>query len=119
MWDATIVEKSQYLNVLPPNCEIMADRGFKHIERLLQTKGCTLIRPPSVSSNFNPTKSEIIETRRIASLRIHIERVIGRLRRFELLAPHAGISYLMLDIIDEIILIAAALTNLQAPIIAQ
>ena len=66
--DATIVEKSQYLNVLTPNCEIMADRGFKHIERLLQTKGCTLIRPPSVSSNFNPTKSEIIETRRIASL---------------------------------------------------
>lgn len=117
--DATIVEKSQYLNVLPPNCKIMADRGFKHIEYLLQKKGCTLIRPPSVSSNSNLTKSEVIETKRIASLRIHIERVIGRLREFEFLTPHARIPYQTLDIIDEIVLIAAALINLQTPIIAQ
>lgn len=117
--DATIVEKSQYLNILPPYCKIMADRGFKHIECLLQKKGCTLIRPLSVSNNVNPTKSEVIETRRIASLRIHIERVIGRLREFELLTPHAGIPYQTLDIIDEIVLIAAALINLQTPIIAQ
>ncbi|XP_036144352.1 uncharacterized protein LOC118646144 [Monomorium pharaonis] len=117
--DATIVEKSQYLNVLPPNCKIMADRGFKHIECLLQKKGCTLIRPSSVSSNTNLTKSEVIETRRIASLRIYIERVIGRLRDFEFLTPHAGIPYQTLDIIDEIVLIVAALINLQTPIIAQ
>lgn len=97
----------------------MADRGFKHIECLLQKKGCTLIRPPSVSSNLNPTKSEVIKTRCIANLRIHIERVIGRLREFEFLTSHAGIPYQTLDIIDEIVLIAAALINLQTPIIAQ
>lgn len=64
--DATIVEKSQYLNILSPKSEVMADRGFKHIESLLQKKGCKLIRPPSVLNNSQPTKSEVIETRRIA-----------------------------------------------------
>lgn len=117
--DATIVEKSQYLNILSPKSEVMADRGFKHIESLLQKKGCKLIRPPSVLSNSQPTKSEVIETRRIASLRIHIERVIRRLREFNLLTPHARIPFETLDIIDEIILIAAALINFQTPIIAQ
>jgi len=41
--DAAIVEQSQYLNKLPENCAVMADRGFKNIEHLLRRKGCILI----------------------------------------------------------------------------
>ncbi|XP_018315537.1 uncharacterized protein [Mycetomoellerius zeteki] len=78
---------------------------------------CELIKPPSVSSIHKPTKSEVLETKRIASLRIHIERVIGRLREFDFLKPHAVISHSMLSDTDDIIVIASALINLQSPII--
>lgn len=97
----------------------MADRGFKHIEPHLQKNGCTLIRPPSVASSVKPTKAEVMETKRIASLRIHIERVIRRIREFAILKPHAGIHHLTLDIMDEIVVIVAGLINLQKPIINQ
>lgn len=71
--DAIIVENCGYLNEIPSGCEIMADRGFKHIEHLLTQKGCVLIRPPSIASSVKPSKAEVMHTKRIASLRIHIE----------------------------------------------
>lgn len=117
--DAAIVEVSQYLNELPENCAVMADRGFKNIEHLLQKKGCILIRPPSVLSNSKPTKEEVIETRRIASLRIHVERVIRRIREFNILKPHSTIHHDTIDIVDEMIIVAAGLINVQLPLIAQ
>jgi len=40
-----IIEKCQYLNIyFHLKGEVMADRGFKHVESLLQKKGCRLIR---------------------------------------------------------------------------
>ncbi|KAK5647949.1 hypothetical protein RI129_002841 [Pyrocoelia pectoralis] len=90
--DAVIVENCGLLEVLPPGVAIMADRGFKHIEHLLVTKGCVLVRPPSVSASLKSSKAEVLETKRIASLRIHVERVIRRLREFTFLTPHACID---------------------------
>ena len=67
----------------------MADRGFKCIDVLLNKINCVLIRSPSVSQKSKSTKDDVLETKRIAILRIHIERVIGRLREFEMLKPNA------------------------------
>ncbi|KYN50570.1 hypothetical protein ALC57_07107, partial [Trachymyrmex cornetzi] len=117
--DAAIVEESQYLQKLPDGCAVMADRGFKHIDHMLQKKKCILIRPPSVSSDKKLSKAEVLETKRIASLRIHIERVIRRIREFSILKPHSGIHHRTLDSIDDMITVAAALINLQEPIIKQ
>ncbi|XP_060882127.1 uncharacterized protein LOC132953807 [Metopolophium dirhodum] len=72
--DALLVEKSGYLECLPENCTVMADRGFKSIDFMLEKRVCKLVRPPSVFSNKKSTKEEVLETKRIASLRIHIER---------------------------------------------
>ncbi|KYN10865.1 hypothetical protein ALC57_16992, partial [Trachymyrmex cornetzi] len=115
--DVLLFEKCDILDKLPEKCGVMADRGFKNIKPLLVEKHCELIKPPSVSSIHKPTKSEVLETKRIASLRIHIERVIGRLREFDFLKPHAVISHSMLSDTDDIIVIASALINLQSPII--
>lgn len=117
--DATIVELSGYLNILPENTSVMADRGFKNIDHLLQRKRCILIRPPSVSSNSKPTKDEVMETRRIASLRIHVERVIRRIREFHILKPHSTIHHNMLHLVDDMIVVAVGLINLQPPLITQ
>lgn len=116
--DAIIVQHSGFLDILPLHVAIMADRGFKHIDHLLTTRGCTLIRPPSVSSNVKPTKLEVHETKRIASLRIHVERVIRRLREFSCLAPHACIDNKLIPYTDHITKIVCGLVNLQSGVIS-
>lgn len=95
----------------------MADREFKQIQSLLNPKKCILIRPPTVFTSVKPSKAEVLETKRIASLRIHIERVIRRLREYEMLKPHACIHHNLLCHTDSIVIIASALINLQSPII--
>jgi hypothetical protein len=67
----------------------MADRGFKHIEPLLLGIGCKLTRPPSTASGCKLSKEQVKETKKIASLQVHIERVIRRIREFSFLKPHA------------------------------
>lgn len=116
--DAIIIEHSGFLDILPPNVSIMADRGFKHIEHLLVARNCKLVRPPSVSSNIKSTKAEVLETKRIASLRIHVERVIRRLREFAFLAPHACIDNKLIPHTDHIIKIVCGLINLQSGLIS-
>ncbi|KAF9801549.1 hypothetical protein SFRURICE_015043, partial [Spodoptera frugiperda] len=49
----------------------------------------------------------------IASLRIHVERVIRRLREFYMLKPHACVNLKHVKILDDIVIIACALINLQ------
>lgn len=115
--DTLLTEQSGYLDILPNGAFIMADRGFKHIEHLLNAKGCKLIRPPSVESNRKLAKAEVLETKRIASLRIHIERVIRRIREFKFLRPHSCINNKLISLTDDIITTAAALVNLQGPLV--
>lgn len=94
----------------------MADRGFKNVDSLLVKKECTLVRPPSVYATVKPTKEEVKETKRIASLRVIIENVIGRIRHFKLLAPHSGVPIKNLDQLDYAIQVACGLINLQYPV---
>lgn len=115
--DILLVEKSGYLDFLSENCTVMADRGFKNIDHMLAQKKCNLVRPPSVFTNKKSTKEEVLETKRIASLRIHIERVIVRLREFKTLKPHALMHLSLVSNVDDIIIIACALINLQKLII--
>nr|XP_022909873.1 uncharacterized protein LOC111421000 [Onthophagus taurus] len=92
--DKEIVQKSQFLNKLPEQAWVMADRGFKHIVPLLLKKKCTLVRPPSVSADVPSTSSDVMESKRIASLRIHVERVIQRIREFNLLICYVTVLML-------------------------
>lgn len=70
--DKAIVEKSNLLDVLQPNAVVLADRGFKEIECLLNSRGMKLLRPPSVFSGVKQTAAETLKSKSIASLRIHI-----------------------------------------------
>lgn len=117
--DITIFEHCGYLDVFPEGCNIMADRGFKTIEHLLMKKNCKLIRPPSVATDTKSTKEGVLLTKCIASLRIHIERVIRRIREFEFLCPHSCINKDLVHKTDKIIVIVCAIINLQSPIINQ
>ncbi|KAI5741718.1 hypothetical protein M8J76_016480 [Diaphorina citri] len=114
--DMKIVKESGYLDKLSPGCEVLADRGFKHLESELKEKGCSLHRPCSVSQNSVLTTEQVRHTKTIASLRVHVERVIGRLREFALLAPHSRFHHDHLCFIDQAVYVACALTNMQGPL---
>ena len=118
--DVKITEECGYLDVLPNHCAVMADRGFKGVAPLLAQKHCQLIHPPSVSADQKkkkPSKQEVALGRRIAGLRIHIERVIRRLREFSFLKPHACVRHELVKYLDHIVIIACGLVNLQKPVI--
>ncbi|XP_043202322.1 uncharacterized protein LOC122370632 isoform X2 [Amphibalanus amphitrite] len=115
--DMAILETSGFMDNLEPGMIVMADRGFKSLEPLLAQKGCTLVRPSSVSSSSVMTKKEVKWSKQIASLRIHVERAIRRVREFELLRPNACIEHQLWSLLDECVLTVCALTNLQPPLI--
>ncbi|KAJ8947640.1 hypothetical protein NQ314_008573 [Rhamnusium bicolor] len=95
--DKEIISQSNFLNELPNACAVMADRGFKQIDFMLAKKNCFLVRPPSVEEGQILSKEKINESKRIASLRIHIERVIRRLREFASLDIHARSDFELLS----------------------
>ncbi|XP_061709644.1 uncharacterized protein LOC133519624 isoform X2 [Cydia pomonella] len=116
--DKAITENSGFVDVLPLNAVIMADRGFKEIESLKEShQNGKLLRPPSVFANQKMTKKDVIKTKVIASLRVHVERVIRRLREFHMLKPHSVVNNKHLKYLDDLVIIACGLSNLQNPII--
>ncbi|XP_045452400.1 uncharacterized protein LOC123661489 [Melitaea cinxia] len=115
--DTCVVESCDFIKTLKSGMVVMADRGFKHVEKFLQKANITLVRPPSVETGVKMTKNQVRVTKQIASLRIHIERVIRRLREFYMLKPHACVNFKFVKILDDIIIIACALVNLQDSLI--
>ncbi|XP_047042274.1 uncharacterized protein LOC124646216 isoform X1 [Helicoverpa zea] len=115
--DKAIVAKSDLINVLKPNAVILADRGFKEIETQLNARNIKLLRPPSVYTGTKQTTREALQSKVIASLRVHIERVIRRVREYTLLKPHSVVNYKYVPYLDEIVLIVCGLINLQGEII--
>eukprot|EP00733_Pompholyxophrys_punicea_P001799 Pompholyxophrys_punicea_v1_NODE_1043_length_1017_cov_3.658004.p1 type:complete len:180 gc:universal NODE_1043_length_1017_cov_3.658004:591-52(-) len=60
---------------------MMADRGFTIRTKLMKRK-CSLIIPAFLRGHTQLSDVEILQMRRIAHLRIHVERAIGRVKRF-------------------------------------
>lgn len=115
--DTCLVESCDFFKCLHPSMCVMADRGFKHVELYLRKQGVQLVRPPSVVIGAKLSKSEVRETKQIASLRIHVERVIRRLREFSMLKPHACLNLNLVKVLDDVITIACGLINLQDSLI--
>ena len=81
--DRQLTEMSGLLDLLEPGDSVMADRGYT-IADLLYARGVVLNIPPMKTSD-QFTEKELTTTRRIASLRIHVERAIGRIKNFKIL----------------------------------
>ena len=79
--DVEITRVSGFLTQLKdkPGISIMADRGFT-IKDMLQAIGVELNIPPFMEGRQQLPAEEVQEGRRIASVRIHVERAIGRIK---------------------------------------
>ncbi|XP_065915608.1 uncharacterized protein [Dysidea avara] len=82
--DRKLVEVSGLLEKLEPGDEIMADKGFT-IQDLLIPYGVRLNMPPFLSANSQMAASDVFLTKKIARLRVHVERAIGRVKEFRIL----------------------------------
>ena len=83
---------------------------------MLVEKGVELNIPPFIKGRKQLPASEVQYGRSIASLRIHIERAIGRIKNYAILKGTLPIT--MLRIANQIVCVCAWLTNFQpAPLI--
>lgn len=115
--DELITSKCGNLNNLTQGMQAMADRGFKKIENLVLAKGAQLVRPPSVKTGVKSTKAQVLLGRKVAGLRIHVERAIRRVREFKYLAPHACTDTHLIDTVDDAVNLVCGLVNLQGSLI--
>ncbi|XP_065060453.1 uncharacterized protein LOC135687738 [Rhopilema esculentum] len=105
--DKEITLKSGLLSLLDPGDNVMADRGFDIAEIL--PPGVTLNIPPFKGTRDQLTPEEVEETAHIASVRIHVERAIGRVKTCHILD---GVMPLTLSSIsDQIFTVCCYLTN--------
>lgn len=63
---------------------VMVDKGFD-IDELTEQQGVKLEQPPFLRGKDQLDEDEVVTTRRIASLRIHVERAIERIKNYAIL----------------------------------
>ena len=84
--DKYIVENSGYLNHLSPGDVVLADRGFD-VADSLALFGATLHIPAFTRGRDQLLAVDVEATRKLANVRIHVERIIGSVRqRFQILS---------------------------------
>lgn len=115
--DQKIVRKSGYLSMIQPGAGVLADRGFKNVASDVAGVGGVLIRPPSVANDEPLSKEDSMLAKEIASVRIHVERLIRRFREYKMCAPHAELPSSLFSKFDDIVIIIAGLVNLQGKLI--
>ena len=62
----------------------MADKGFL-IQDLLAPLGVRLNVPPLLQSKQQMPVEDVVKTKKIAQLRVHVERAIGRVKEYRIL----------------------------------
>ncbi|XP_019211073.1 uncharacterized protein LOC109200094 [Oreochromis niloticus] len=112
--DKFITMDSGILTYLKPGDEVMADRGFT-IKDLLFERKVRLVIPAFTKKRRQLTEEQVTYTRRIANVRIHVERAIRRLKVYKILSQIVPLS--MAPKVDKILRICAALVNLREDLI--
>lgn len=111
--DESIVKCSGFLENIQNGDDIMADRGF-NIRHLLLPKGATL-NIPAFSHGKSLSAGALLHSRKVASVRIHVERAIRRMKTYKVLQGLITLKRRFL--MSKILKIVAALCNLQQSLV--
>lgn len=112
--DKLITIDSGFLRKVDPGDVVLADRGFLLREELAMVGA--ILRIPSFTKGKKQLSGKCVDTsRQLSRARIHVERVIGQLKKFLILNTVIPIS--QVDLLDDIITICAGLTNLKRSVV--
>ena len=94
---------------------ILADRGF-NIKEELSALGATLKIPSFTKGKKQLSGGEVDTSRQLSSVRIHVERVIGRIKKFRLLQTTLPLLT-QVDLLDDIMVIVCSLVNINNSVV--
>ena len=110
-----MVERSGFLSLpFSEGDSVMADKGFT-IEDILPL-GVALNIPPFLGMADQMSAEDVIATQEIASLRIHIERAINKIKNFQIFDGLVPLS--QFGVVNQMWCVCAMLCNMQDPIIS-
>ena len=119
--DKHITQNCSILERLLPN-DVLADRGFD-ISVDVGLSCARVVMPAFKGRRAQLSGLDVVDSRKIASCRIHVERVIGLVRnKYPVLKSTLPIEYLVTregkrTQIDEIVTVCCALTNLSTSVV--
>lgn len=93
---------------------VMADKGFQ-IQDILPL-GVSLNIPPFLGSNSQMSAEDVVRTQQIASLRIHVERAINKIKNFRIFNGVVPLS--LFGVVNQMWSVCAFLCNAQDPLIS-
>ncbi|XP_076734740.1 uncharacterized protein LOC143414373 [Maylandia zebra] len=116
--DKRIAETSGFLQKLSPGDTVLADRGFD-IKESVALMGATLKIPAFTRGRSQLQAKDVEDTRKLAHVRIHVERVIGCLRsKYTILNDTIRLGFVVpcegenMTLLDKIVAVSCALTNM-------
>ena len=116
--DVKLTRISGFIEKLPPPSShplsIMADRGFTVRDQLKEV-GYDLNIPAFLEGRKQLTAEECQQTRSIASVRIHVERAIGRIKNFAIL--NSTLPLTLSRLTNQIVSVCAWLTSFQPSLV--
>ncbi|XP_049275827.1 uncharacterized protein LOC119372547 isoform X2 [Rhipicephalus sanguineus] len=113
--DTQIVLESGFLDIICQNDVILADKGFPGILAGVVGKSAVLIMPPFSTGSQPFTPQELKQTYNVAQVRVHVERVIQRIKIHGILVNRVPIS--LIPAMSDIFHMCCVLANLQSSII--
>ncbi|KAK4317580.1 hypothetical protein Pmani_011339 [Petrolisthes manimaculis] len=122
--DKYITEHCGFLSNIIPGDVILADRGFDIAESVALMQASVEV-PTFMGGKKQLSGVDVIKTRNIANVRIHVERVIGMVRqKYKILGGPLPVDYAMrvdnngMSTIDKIATVCCALMNLCPSVIS-
>ncbi len=112
--DKELMLESGIVTLLERGDSIMVDRGFD-VEDILLPLGVELNMPPFLHGRDQLDEQDVVETRRIASLRIHVERAIERIKNYHFFDKPIPAS--LACVADQAFFVCSVLTNFYPPLV--
>lgn len=112
--DKVVTQRCGYLDLLENGDLVLADRGFL-ISEEITSRNCFLAIPAFTKGQTQLTQQQVETSRHMSRVRIHVERAIGRLKKFNILTNQMSLN--MVPHCDSILTICAAISNLQPKLV--
>jgi hypothetical protein len=111
-----VVDDENFLDKLQKDDVVLADRGFL-VEEEVRKRGARLLTPVFLGRRTRLTRSEVNYSRKVSNVRIHVERVIGKLRQtFRILRDRVPVNLVggnkdKISFFDKIVFVCCCVSN--------